>query len=144
MKRYVRRTLPVVCLVVLIGLLLQVRPTQLLVTLGPQQTVYTNNVLAGVHTRFVDEAEPWKIKRSLEMIRAMGAPWIVEFFPWAYYEKAKGQFDFGNADRIVDHANRQGWQLRPQRQCRHLHRGGADLVASAEPVVESGDDARPR
>ena len=61
-----------------------------------------------MHTRFVDEAEPWKIKRGLEMVREMGAPWIVEFFPWAYYEKRKGDFDWTSADRIVDHANRQG------------------------------------
>jgi hypothetical protein len=103
-----RRILPVLCLVVLMGLLLQIRPPQLLVTLGPQQTVHTRNALTGMHTRFVDEAEAWKIKRGLEMVREMGAPWVVEFFPWAYYEKAKGEFDFSSADRIVDHANRQG------------------------------------
>ncbi len=103
-----RRIFPVVCLLVLMGLVLQIRPPQLLVTLGPQHTVQTRNALAGMHTRFVDEAEAWKIKRGLEMIREMGAPWIVEFFPWAYYEKSKNQFDWSSADRIVDHANRQG------------------------------------
>lgn len=103
-----RRFVPVVCLIALVWLLVQLRPPQLLVTLGPQQTVVTTNALAGLHTRFVDEAEAWKIKRGLEMVRQMGAPWIVEFFPWAYYEKAKGQLDFVGADRIVDHANRQG------------------------------------
>ena len=103
-----RRILPLVCLLVLMGLLLQIRPPQLLVTLGPQQQVQTRNPLAGMHTRFVDEAEAWKIKRGMEMVREMGASWIVEFFPWAYYEKAKGQFDFTSADRIIDHANRQG------------------------------------
>ncbi|MBX3058034.1 MAG: hypothetical protein KF770_16325 [Anaerolineae bacterium] len=35
----------------------------------------------GVHTRLTDEVEEWKIKRSLQMVRQMGAPWIVEFFP---------------------------------------------------------------
>lgn len=103
-----RRFLPLLALLTLGGSLLQVRPPQLLVTLGPQQTVTTRNALAGMHTRFVDEAEAWKIKRGLEMVREMGAPWIVEFFPWAYYEPAKGRFDFAGADRIVDHANRQG------------------------------------
>ncbi|MCS6848401.1 MAG: cellulase family glycosylhydrolase [Anaerolineae bacterium] len=103
-----RRLIPLLAFVALAWLLLHVRPPQLLVTLGPQQSVVTRNVLAGMHTRFVEEAEAWKIKRGLEMVREMGAPWIVEFFPWAYYEKAKGQRDFSGADRIVDHANRQG------------------------------------
>jgi len=100
--------MPGVWLAMLVGLLLQVRPPQLLVTLGQQQTVVTRNTLAGVHTRFVDEAEPWKIQRGLEMVREMGAPWIVEFFPWAYYEKSKGQFEWSGAERIIDQANRQG------------------------------------
>ncbi len=103
-----RRWVPIAALAALAWLLLQVRPPQLLVTPGPQQTVVTRNALAGMHTRFVEEVEAWKIKRGLEMVREMGVPWIVEFFPWAYYEKSKGQFDFAGADRIVDHANRQG------------------------------------
>lgn len=85
-----------------------IRPPALLVTLGEQQTVRTRNPLAGVHTRFVDEAEPWKIKRGLEMVREMGAPWVVEFFPWSYYEPRKGVYDWVAAERIIDHANRQG------------------------------------
>ncbi|NJM42212.1 MAG: endo-1,4-beta-xylanase [Anaerolineae bacterium] len=80
-------------------------------TLGPQQTVVTRNDLAGVHTRFNDEAEAWKIQRGLHMVREMGAPWIVEFFPWAYYEPSKGNFSWASADRIVDHANRQGLRV---------------------------------
>jgi hypothetical protein len=84
------------------------QPPTLLVTLGEQRTVRTRNALAGVHTRFVDEAEAWKIKRGLEMTREMGAPWIVEFFPWPYYEPSKGNFNWAAAARIIDHANRQG------------------------------------
>ena len=103
-----RRCFPFVALLALIALLGQVQPPRVLVTLGAQHSVRTRNDLAGVHTRFVEEAEAWKIKRGLEMIREMGAPWIVEFFPWAYYEKAKGQRDFSAAERIVAHANRQG------------------------------------
>ena len=66
-----------------------------LVTVGPQQTVVTVNPKMGVHTRLTDEVEEWKIKRTLEMVREMGAPWIVEYFPWAYVEpdgraKARG------------------------------------------------------
>jgi GH35 family endo-1,4-beta-xylanase len=62
----------------------------------------------GIHTRLTDEVEPWKIKRSLEMVREMGASWIVEYFPWAYYEPAPGRFDWTHADLVVDHARRQG------------------------------------
>ena len=127
-----RRLTRAVCVFLFVWLLLQIRPPQPLVTLGPPQTVITNNALAGVHTRFVDEAEPWKIKRGLELVREMGAPWIVEFFPWAYYEKSKGQFDWSSADQIVDHANRQGltviarlgfvpeWARPPQTTFTHL------------------------
>ncbi|MFN4293165.1 MAG: hypothetical protein ACK4JD_03450 [Thermoflexales bacterium] len=102
---------PVLALIGLAWLLLQIRPPQSPVTLGPQQRVATRNALAGLHTRFVEEAEAWKIKRGMEMAREMGAPWIVEFFPWAYYEKAKGRRDFAGADRIVDHAHRQGLKV---------------------------------
>ena len=78
------------------------------VTLGPQQTVRTANPKMGVHTRLTDEVEPRKIKRTLEMVREMGAPWIVEYFPWGYIEPAKGQYNWEHADLVVDHANRQG------------------------------------
>jgi len=79
-----------------------------LVTVGPQQKVETLNPKMGVHTRLTDEVEEWKIKRTLELVRAMGAPWVVEYFPWAYYEPLKGQFDWTHADLVVDHANAQG------------------------------------
>lgn len=87
---------------------MRLQPPQLVVTLGPQRTVQTRNPLAGVHTRFVEEVEAWKIKRGMEMIREMGAPWVVEFFPWAYYEPARGMRDFSGAERIINHAHRQG------------------------------------
>jgi len=56
--------------------------------LGPQQSVTTVNPEMGVHTRLTDEVEAWKIKYTLQMVREMGAPWVVEYFPWAYREKA--------------------------------------------------------
>ena len=56
-------------------------PPRLIVVLGPQQQVETINPKMGVHTRLTDEVEEWKIKRTLEMVREMGAPWIVEYFP---------------------------------------------------------------
>jgi sugar phosphate isomerase/epimerase len=78
------------------------------VPLGPQQTVRTVNPKIGIHTRLTDEVEPAKIKRTLEMVREMGAQWIVEYFPWAYIEPLPGIYDWQHADLVVDHANRQG------------------------------------
>ncbi len=78
------------------------------VPLGPQQTVQTTNPKAGVHTRLENEVEAWKIKKTLVMVREMGTPWIVEYFPWAYSESRPGQYNFNHADLVVDHANRQG------------------------------------
>ncbi|MEZ4868945.1 MAG: beta-galactosidase [Caldilineaceae bacterium] len=78
------------------------------VPLGPQQTVQTINPKMGVHTRLTDEVEPWKVKRTLEMVREMGAPWIVEYFPWAYAEPRQGHFTWGHHDLVINHATRQG------------------------------------
>jgi hypothetical protein len=83
-------------------------PISPLVALGPPQAVHSVNPKMGIHTRLTDEVEPWKIKRTLEMVREMGASWIVEYFPWAYYEPAPGRFDWSHADLVVDHARRQG------------------------------------
>ncbi len=94
-----------------LGLLSLAQPPRLLVTLGEPQTVTTRNTLAGVHTLFVNEVEEWKIQRGLAMIREMGAPWVVEFLPWAYMEPRKGQYIWESAERIIRHANRQGVQL---------------------------------
>jgi hypothetical protein len=60
-----------------------------------RRTVVTTNPLIGVHTRLTDEVEEWKVQRTLQMVREMGAPWIVEFFPWSYIEPRPGQFDWG-------------------------------------------------
>jgi hypothetical protein len=79
-----------------------------LVALGPQQTVHSIDHKMGIHTRLTDEVEPWKIKRTLAMVREMGATWTVEFFPWAYYEPSPGHYDWTHADLVVDHARRQG------------------------------------
>jgi polysaccharide biosynthesis protein PslG len=94
-------------LLALVALLAGVR-AEPLVALGPQQTVRSINAKMGIHTRLTDEVEPWKIKRTLEMAREMGATWIVEYFPWAYHEPAPGRFDWSHADLVVDHARRQG------------------------------------
>jgi hypothetical protein len=81
------------------------------VPLGPQQTVVTSNPKIGVHTRLTDEVEATKIKRTLQMVREMGATWIVEYFPWAYIEPVPGIHDWTHADLVVDHANRQGLKV---------------------------------
>ncbi|RME83537.1 MAG: hypothetical protein D6775_07845 [Caldilineae bacterium] len=98
--------LSVLLLVAVLGLWLLRRENA--VSLGPQQVVQTTNPKAGVHTRLENEVEAWKIKRTLEMVREMGTPWIVEYFPWAFSEPRKGSFRFDHADLVVDHANRQG------------------------------------
>jgi hypothetical protein len=81
------------------------------IELGPPQTVETINPKMGMHTRLTDEVEAWKVKRTLEMVREMGAPWVVEYFPWAYREPYPGFFDWSHSDLVIDHANRQGLKV---------------------------------
>ena len=83
-------------------------PPPVLVTLGAPQTVQTTNPKIGVHTRLTDEVEEWKIAKTVELVREMGSPWIVEYFPWAYIEYAQGRYDWTHADLVVDHARQQG------------------------------------
>ncbi len=83
-------------------------PAPHLITPGPKQTIYTDHPVLGVHTRLTDEVEEWKIKHSLEMVREMGASWIVEFFPWAYYHGEDGGFAWRHPDMVIRHANAQG------------------------------------
>lgn len=85
-----------------------IQPAPILVTPGPPQTVYTAHPIVGVHTRLTDEVEAWKIQRSLQMVREMGAPWIVEFFPWAYYHAEDGYIAWEHPDMVVEHAVAQG------------------------------------
>lgn len=83
-------------------------PPPILVTLGAPQTTQTLHPKMGIHTRMTDEVEVWKIKKNYEMAREMGAPYVVEFFPWAYIENQKGEFDWEHADAMIDHARQQG------------------------------------
>lgn len=92
----------------LLAVLLGVQPPQPTVRLGPPQTVVTQHPVLCVHTRLTDEVEAWKVLRTLELVRQMGAPTIVEYFPWAYAEGQPGQFDWGHADMVVDYAANQG------------------------------------
>lgn len=78
------------------------------VEFGPQQQVVSLNPKLGIHTRLTDEVEPWKIQRTLQMAREMGASWVVEYFLWAAHEPARGVYDWSHADLVVDHALNQG------------------------------------
>lgn len=66
------------------------------------------STLLGVHTRFTDEAEEAKIARSLDLVREMGAGWIVEYFPWAYHEPVRGRYEWEHVDQVVEHALARG------------------------------------
>ena len=57
------------------------RPRSQPVLLGDSESVISSHPVLGVHTRLTDEVEPWKIKRTLQLVREMGATSIVEFFP---------------------------------------------------------------
>ncbi len=76
--------------------------------LGPAQTVETTRPMVCVHTRLIDEVWEWKIQRTLQLVREMGATTIVEFFPWAYLESTEDYYDWEPADRILRHARNQG------------------------------------
>ena len=85
-----------------------IRPPHVLVVLGPPQQVVTTNPIAGVHTRLTDEVEAWKIQRTLQTVRELGTPWVVEYFPWPYIEPEDGKFTWGHSDMVVEHAENQG------------------------------------
>jgi hypothetical protein len=88
-----------------------VQPAPLLIMPGPPQTVHTAHPIFGIHTRLTDEVEPWKIQRSLQMVREAGASWIVEFFPWAYYHAEDGGIAWEHPDLVVEHAAAQGLKV---------------------------------
>ncbi len=95
-------------MVLLALLLIWLRPAPPRAVLGPPQTVTTTQPLLCIHTRLTDEVDEWKIQRSLQMVRELGADTIVEFFPWAYAEPEEGAFDWEHFDRIIRHAENQG------------------------------------
>lgn len=91
-----------------LGLLRLAAPARPLIVPGEPQTVQTAHPVVCVHTRLTDEVEEWKVQRSLQLVREMGASAIVEYFPWAYYEAAPGAYDFTHPDVVIDHAENQG------------------------------------
>lgn len=95
-------------LILAILILLCIRAPRPLVVPDPPQEVTTSNPIGGVHTRLTDEVEEWKIQRTLQMVRRMGTPWIVEFFPWPYIEPKEGEFSWHHTDMVIEHAENQG------------------------------------
>lgn len=93
---------------VLVTVLSVIRPPQILVTLDEPQEVTASNPVAGIHTRLTDEVEPWKIQRTLQMVREMGTPWVVEYFPWPTIEPEEDQYSWGHTDTVIEHAENQG------------------------------------
>ena len=87
------------------------QPAPALITFGPPQAVNTTRPILGVHTRLTDEVEEWKIQRTLQMVREMGASWIVEFFPWAYYQAEDGSVAWEHIDLVIGHARANGLKV---------------------------------
>ncbi|UCG24224.1 MAG: cellulase family glycosylhydrolase [Chloroflexota bacterium] len=95
-------------LVLLVLVLVLLQPAPILIVSGARQEVETTHPILGVHTRLTDEVEPWKIQRTLQMVRELGASSIVEFFPWAYYHAEDGGVAWEHPDLVINHANAQG------------------------------------
>ncbi|HLF28119.1 MAG TPA: beta-galactosidase [Anaerolineae bacterium] len=108
MHRPVRFAWALRILILILGLWAVEPSGEPVAVLDPPQTVITRNPKIGVHTRLTDEGAAWNIQRTLQMARELGAPWIVEFFPWAYLEPAQGRFDWSHTDLVIDHATNQG------------------------------------
>ena len=98
-------------IIIVISILNLVSSTLPRAPLDSQQTVDTTKPMVCVHTRLIDEVYEWKIQRSLQLVREMGATTIVEFFPWAYGEPSRGHYDWASFDRIVRHAHNQGLHI---------------------------------
>ncbi len=97
---------------VLLLLVVLAAPPRPVVIVGPKQTVASINPKMGVHTRLTDEVEEWKVKRTLELVREMGASWIVEYFPWAYVEPQRpGEGRWEHSDMVMRHAEAQGLKV---------------------------------
>ncbi len=89
-------------------ILLNLAPAPPRILPEPLQSVQTEHPILCMHTRLVDEVEDIKIWRTLRMVREMGAPTIVEFFPWAYVQPRQDVYDWHHPDRIIRMAHRQG------------------------------------
>jgi polysaccharide biosynthesis protein PslG len=107
-----RRTVPLAVRLSILGYFLYgLAPAQPRLIPEPPQVVITQHPIVCVHTRLTDEVEDWKIQRTLQLVREMGASTIVDFFPWAYIEVGEGVFDWHHPDRIIDMAHQEGLQV---------------------------------
>ncbi|MFW5692303.1 MAG: hypothetical protein ACOCX3_03015 [Chloroflexota bacterium] len=98
-------------LLIVVVVLRAIAPMQTRVVLGPPQTVQAVEDHVCVHTDLIHEPEEWKIQRTAQLTRALGASTIVEFFPWAYIETERDTYNWVQADRIVKHAENQGVRI---------------------------------
>lgn len=74
-----------------------------------QRAVVTTNPKLGMHTRLSLWGTPEVTTRTLTMVREVGAPWIVEYFPWLYLQpQGPDSFEWGGSDRIIDAALAEG------------------------------------
>ncbi len=85
----------------------QLTPVSFRLQVDPPQTLETEKPHLCVHTDLIHEVDEWKIQRSLQLVREMGASTIVEFFPWAYVEGTPDSYDWAQTDRIIRHAQNQ-------------------------------------
>ncbi len=81
-----------------------------LLPLPPQQGE-TRHPIICAHTRLVDEVEDWKVQRTLQLVREMGATTIVEVFLWPYIQPDENRFDWSHPDRIINLAHQEGLQV---------------------------------
>lgn len=95
----------------IVSILVLLQPSPALITFGQPQPVVTTMPILGVHTRLTDEVEEWKIQRTLQMVREMGASWIVEFFPWAYYQAKDGSVAWEHSDLVIGHSQANGLKV---------------------------------
>lgn len=73
------------------------------------QTVTTTNPKAAVHTRLTGVGDEAFISQQLDLVAAMGTPWIVELFPWAYAQpRSQYGYDWRGFDMVIDHAHARG------------------------------------
>ena len=102
----------VLCLALLAAVALALRHRALNTPgMAQQQTLETQAPLLCMHTLLENEVEESKIQRSLEMTRELGAGTIVQFFPWAYVESARGRYDWTRTDAIIRLARQQGLRV---------------------------------
>jgi len=110
--RLTRRAAPYALrFLVLLLVTIQLSPAGPHLRTEPPEPLRTLHPKVCVHTRLTDEVEDWKVQRTLDMVARMGASTIVELFPWAYIEGARGAFDWGGTDRIVNMAKAHGLRI---------------------------------